>query len=223
MFELFKGKGSANDVKNFRDITCCDVAAKVIARPFRQSVMGVLKHLAPCGQFGGGLSGGGTDFTRLTLVAARDIADATKTSLAIVFVDLKSAFASVCRRLMFPAPGSLDECAYRLHRLGFEGSDLSDILHDLASFGVMIFVTRQRRGFARFHKICFKYVLDTISNTILGMLKICLKYAKSICIFVGEVRRRAVRIPRFVTWASIIDRRTLANSRATVLALLVRP
>ena len=87
----------------------------------------------------------------------------------------------------------------------------------------MIFVTRQRRGFARFHKICFKYVLDTISNTILGMLKICLKYAKSICIFVGEVRRRAVRIPRFVTWASIIDRRTLANSRATVLALLVRP
>eukprot|EP00973_Karenia_brevis_P058082 8086125-Karenia_brevis.AAC.1 len=90
IFDLYKGKGDEHDCGSYRDVTCCDAAARMLARPLRQSIMPVLSNFAPMGQFGGGLNGGGTDFAHMLLKGAQQYAASKRMSFGILFVDLQT-------------------------------------------------------------------------------------------------------------------------------------
>ena len=97
LLELFKGKGSKCNLSSFRDVTICNSAAKPLCMHLRSQSMKPLARYSCETQFGGGLNGGSTDFPRLYLDASRSIAHKNKLSFACVYIDLKSAFASIVR------------------------------------------------------------------------------------------------------------------------------
>ena len=113
MFELFK-KGDHFQPDCYREITCVTPLAKLLTRPLRKHVLPVLGVLGSS-QFGGGLNGGGCDFTRLRLTAAMETANLSQLSCGAFFVDLSAASNSITRHLVFlsqiPRTTSLGDCA----------------------------------------------------------------------------------------------------------------
>lgn len=95
LFQLWKGAGSTADLPRYRDITCVDSASKPLCRPLRAACMPLLEQVTGIAQSGGGVHAGCTDAARLWLTAASDFAMQAHKSHAFVFVDVRSAFASI--------------------------------------------------------------------------------------------------------------------------------
>ena len=70
----------------------------------------------------------------MSIVAACDFAAAHRKAIAVLFVDLSSAFASIARQLVFPLPGSADELAHRLFAANFEQGDVYDIVAGICDY-----------------------------------------------------------------------------------------
>lgn len=124
MFELWKGKGSMISLGSYRDVTCCSAIGKPFSVALRSSALSVLGAVASPGQTGSGLGGGGTDMARLWADAATHAAHLQRSSVALVFIDVAAAFASVVRELVLPLPSSADELAHRLLQRGFSHDDV---------------------------------------------------------------------------------------------------
>ena len=133
MFELFK-KGDHFQPDCYREITCVSPLAKLLTRPLRKHVVPVLKNLAGASQFGGGLNGGGCDFTRLRLTVAMEAANLTKLSCGALFVDLSAAFSSITRHLVFPVSDSMDNLFSRLCECGYVDDEATEILEGLTAY-----------------------------------------------------------------------------------------
>ena len=130
IFELWKGKGSMSSLGSYRDITCCSALGKPFSLALRSAALSVLGAMASPGQTGSGLGGGGTDIARLWADAAAQAAQLQRTSVAILFIDVAAAFASVLRELVLHVPSSADQLAHRLLSRGFS---LEDVRHCLAA------------------------------------------------------------------------------------------
>ena len=126
MFELFK-KGDHFQPDCHREITCVSPLAKLLTRPLRKHVMPELRTLAGSSQFGGGLNGGGCDFTRLRLSVAMEAANLFKLSCGALFVDLSAAFSSITRHLFFSVPDSMDNLFARLCECGYLDAEATEI------------------------------------------------------------------------------------------------
>ena len=85
-------------------------------------------------QFGGGLNGGSTDIPRLYLDAARSIADKKGLSFACIYIDLKSAFASIVRGISLESLCSSEDLCHRLTARGFTQDDIREIINGLSDF-----------------------------------------------------------------------------------------
>ena len=109
IFELHKGNGPANQVQSYREVTCCSCLGKPFASHLRTAAYKVLQCRTSPGQTGSGLGGGGTDMARLWAAAAVDWAHSVSSSVALLFIDLSSAFASIVREVVLPMPTSADE------------------------------------------------------------------------------------------------------------------
>ena len=128
MFPVWKGKQDPMQMSSFREVTCGDSLGKPFYKHLRGSVMGVLRQVAPIGQAGAGMNGGSTEMARLRITAARDIAESRRLSLGVLFLDLKSAFASITRQICLPLPESSDELASRLIARGFQVDIVRDFV-----------------------------------------------------------------------------------------------
>ena len=116
MFELFKNKGASDCVDSYRELTCYNVSSNILTRPLRDQSVNILRRIAPIGQCGSGMNGGGCDFTKLRLTSAIEAADLNSHSFGALFVDLRAAFSSVARQIAYPIPSSVDELATVLQR-----------------------------------------------------------------------------------------------------------
>lgn len=85
-------------------------------------------------QFGRGLNGGGTDFSRLYCSSAKRLARLRKMTFVCLFADLASAFASIFRGLAFDEAGSPQQIARRLQAIGFDDETIRDVVEGLAAF-----------------------------------------------------------------------------------------
>ena len=134
LFELFKGKGSLCDPSAYRDVTVCSASGKPFCRHLRSQAMRPLSKFTSATQFGGGLNGGATDFPRLYLEAARSIAKKNKLTFACIYIDLKSAFASIVRGIALEPLLSAEDLCRRLSARGFDDADIKTIADGIADF-----------------------------------------------------------------------------------------
>ena len=134
LFELLKGKGQRCGLTAYRDVMVCNAATNPRCKLLRTEAMKPLTGVASSTQFGGGLNGGSTDFPRLYLDAARTVAQKHKLYFARIYLDLKSAFASIIRGLALQHLLSVDDLCSRLAQQGFDKDDVASIVHGLQDF-----------------------------------------------------------------------------------------
>ena len=133
LMELWKGKGSASDLSSYRDILVQDHPAKIhgaILRP-------VLRSISECAtrntQWGSGLHSGSTEVAHLTIRAMMDVARLQRSSSAIVFLDVVSAFASFRRRIVLDCEASDEQWLLLLVSIGFDKAHERVIVSDACS------------------------------------------------------------------------------------------
>lgn len=102
--EIFKHQGPQTEVSFYCDVALSDLFGKVFYRFFRIVSRDFLNTVALDTQFGSGINSGGTDFASMTIRCAIDYARSKGLGVAIIFVDVVSAFASMCRGLVFDSP-----------------------------------------------------------------------------------------------------------------------
>ena len=93
---LYKNKGSLHSVENFRDILLTDTSGKLFKRFLRSQCVPYLDDYV-LDSMCGGFRRRGVDFCSHFIRSRRSIAEVLKHSFASLFLDVKSAFASVLR------------------------------------------------------------------------------------------------------------------------------
>ena len=80
-------------------------------------------------QNGSRMNGAGCDVAHLMARAAVDAAVASCQSIALLFVDVATAFATRCLALALPDPETLYELAWNLSTLGYTRDEVCKIIH----------------------------------------------------------------------------------------------
>ena len=125
--ELFKNKGCSSEIKDYRDITLADIDGKDFSKQIRSCVLHAVKGVASETQFGGGMNDGDTGKAHLYLRIIGDIAKAMNLSAGFLFVDVVSAFATLCRRIVFPTSHGDEAFLQSLASVGFSSAEVTDI------------------------------------------------------------------------------------------------
>ena len=113
-FKNWKMKGSKALIDSYRDITLADLDGKDFGAFVRAAIIGAVALLGGDCQMGGGMNGGTTDMCHMAVTEALVLGRTLGMTVAILFVDVVSAFASVARRLSIPVmPDS--EAQWRRH------------------------------------------------------------------------------------------------------------
>jgi len=118
LHELIKKQGASSSLTNYRDILLCDVVGKLFKRHFRSCMLihidsYILETMC------GGFMRRGVDFCSHYLRAITSIAKAKKLSCATLFVDVKTAFASVIRELIYHGRMSDGDVLKLFHKFNF--------------------------------------------------------------------------------------------------------
>ena len=98
---LYKGSGSMYKKENHRDVTLANLNGKNFGSLIRKCALPKLKNKALPGMYGAGLNSGSTEIAHLHLIAIMEYAQTKNMSIAILFADISSAFASLCRDIVF--------------------------------------------------------------------------------------------------------------------------
>jgi hypothetical protein len=129
--ELYKGCGDPSEIINFRDVHISTSPGTVFAGIMRVPLASRLQGGAIDTQYGAGLNAGGADFTHLAARATLDLADARNMSCALLFVDIKTAFAALQRFLVLPIPEALPSFRVLLVQSGFSGPFIDEWMIEL--------------------------------------------------------------------------------------------
>ena len=101
----------------------------------RRDVQKAVSHMVPDSQVGSGLHGGATDVGHLMTRAIFSLAGAALGSVAILYLDVVRAFASMRRRIALPGDIEGEEHWLRwLLQCGFSADDANDIILAACSF-----------------------------------------------------------------------------------------
>ena len=132
--DLYKNKGSKAEIENYRDIMLASEPGKAIASVLRKDLNKVADNYTSGTQFGSGLNHGSTEFAHLHVKAAIDFANHTNLSSAIIFLDVKTAFASMLRHFILPSDCPDPEPVFlrRLVSLGFSEEEANGIYQQAA-------------------------------------------------------------------------------------------
>ena len=101
MHYLYKNKGIMQLVDNYRDVTIADNTPKIVTKHVRRNLLPTFQSGSLSTQWGSGLNGGETAITHLYVRNLVHIAQASNKSLALLFLDISTAFASLTRHLVF--------------------------------------------------------------------------------------------------------------------------
>ena len=132
---LWKLKGSRSFIDNYRDVMLAEGDGKFDSSLLRRDVMTAVSHMVPDSQVGSGPHGGATDVGHLMTRAIFSLAGAALGSVAILYLDVVRAFASVRRRIALPGDIEGEEHWLRwLLQCGFSADDASEIILAACSF-----------------------------------------------------------------------------------------
>ncbi len=127
--DLFKNKGSPSLISSYRDILLADDDGKGAQRLLRKTLVPLAHKLCVSTQFGGGLNGGETAIAHLYLRLIVDFIINNKTSGAIIFADVMSAFATLLRRIVFDIDQGHEQWLRKLSSSGFTNEDIDSIFN----------------------------------------------------------------------------------------------
>ena len=126
--EIWKGKGSRADVASYRDVAIADSLCRTTVSFLRGAGP---EDGGPSAE--GGLSNGCTALVNLQARAFVSVAEVQNVCLALIFIDVRSAFASVVRRVALPASASDAVWRCRLSAVGFSLEDIEAIFLDVST------------------------------------------------------------------------------------------
>ena len=99
---LYKGKGPRTQLKSYRDVALGDPDAKLYGKVLRKFLLRSVERMQPVMQFGSGLGGGGCDIPHLAVQSALHLGESRRCCVALLFLDVTTAFASMVRETVFP-------------------------------------------------------------------------------------------------------------------------
>lgn len=118
---------SLTDPTNRRDITLADQTGKTFGATLRTKVAPQLNLSLDTSQHGGGLHASACDATHLAARAFAGVAEVRGTCLAMVMVDIQSAFAVILRQLAMPMTDREGHLQKVLESHGFTPDEIADI------------------------------------------------------------------------------------------------
>ena len=129
LIPLYKNKGTLSDAANFRGILLQDTSAKIFSKTWRRSLAAGLDRYAVPLQLGC-RKGLGVNAAHLALRLHVDSCSARHRSMAILFIDLRSAYYSVVKELYHEdGTGSDEQFLCRLFgKLGLPQATLDDFV-----------------------------------------------------------------------------------------------
>ena len=127
--DLFRNKGSPALISSYRDILLADDDGKGVQRLLRKSLVPLAHKLCVGTQFGGGLNGGETAIAHLYLRLIVDAILHNKTSGALIFVDVTSAFATLLRRIVVDINQGDEHWLRKLSASGFTNEDIEAVFY----------------------------------------------------------------------------------------------
>ena len=122
----------ASEWTSRREIWLCDDVGKAVGAYGRGDLFKGVQHTLVNSQCGGGFGGRGCDVTHAMIRAARDAAEASSRSIGLLFVDIKSAYASMKRCLVFRRPEEDAQWAKFLVEMGYTEHQAAAIVADVA-------------------------------------------------------------------------------------------
>lgn len=134
LIPLYKNKGALSDPSNFRGILLQDTSAKIFSKTWRRSLADGLDRYAVPLQLGC-RKGLGVNAAHLALRLHVDSCGAKQQSLAILFIDLRSAYYSVVKELYHAGgTGSDEQFLCKLFgKLGLPDAALEDFVAHVSS------------------------------------------------------------------------------------------
>ena len=133
---MHKGKDEPELPDSYRDITLAAESGKIIQATVRPALNNVVENYTENTQYGSGLNDGTTEMVHLYTRACIDLARHKDLSLALIFIDVKTAFASMIRVLTMPfeAGQDLDKAYFeRLCSLGFHDDEANEIVSEVCA------------------------------------------------------------------------------------------
>ena len=131
--EIFKGKGSSSTCSSYRDINLADHTATIFGKTIRTSLMPALSDVTCATQFGSGLHGGETAIAHLCLRSFFEIGRLMKKTVATLFLDIVTAFASMVRRIVFDVDEGDEVWLNKLSAAGYNDEDIATIYKDICT------------------------------------------------------------------------------------------
>ena len=119
---LFKNSGSPSAITSYRDICLGDPDGKDHGAHLRSLSLPAVRLSTPDVQFGSGLNGGGCEIPHLIAAAVVQVADMQALSSALLFIDIRTAFAAVQRSSVVSTQDGTEEWAKFLMTCGFEAA-----------------------------------------------------------------------------------------------------
>ena len=139
LFALYKGKGSPQEPTNYRSIFLSDIQAKIHHGWIRTKLEQLWDRTTTSIQFGG-RKHRGTDVTHHLIQAIQAYARVRLCSTALLFLDLKAAFYSVQRAMLFEGADTDEALCRIMSHLGITGPEWQQIAqaveHDHALQGL---------------------------------------------------------------------------------------
>ena len=134
LHELYKGKGKVNVCDSWRDVLLSDEDSKGLSRIIRKKLLPHVVNMAMSTQFGGGINGGECAFAHLYLRLVSDWAQVNRSSIATLFLDVCSAFATMLRRIIFCHEDGDEAWLHKLASVGFSLEEIKAIYDDICAF-----------------------------------------------------------------------------------------
>ena len=131
--ELFKNNGSSGDKACYRDIMLGDVNGKQATKELREILLPYAHQLARPTQFGSGLNGGETGFAHLYIRLITEACKAAQDSIAVLYIDVTTAFAVLLRRIIFDCDGGDEKWLSQLKDTGFPDEEVAFIYASVCS------------------------------------------------------------------------------------------
>ena len=133
LHDLHKGGNNELDLpESHRDVLLADEAGKTLQANNRQVLNSVVSSATVSTQWGSGLHNGATDVVHLYMNACRDLAELRQLSVSCIFLDIKTAYASIQRELFLeslPEEKSDNKEPYikKLLEIGFSEADAEEV------------------------------------------------------------------------------------------------
>lgn len=138
MHALFQNSGSPAVLANYREIILGDPDNEDQGAHLRTVTLPATHLSTSDTQFGSGLNGGGCDVPHLIAATITQYADVRSLSSALLFIDVKSAFASVQRSTVLTVDDGDEEWAKFLSTCGFDNVSARRIITNACRIGTLI-------------------------------------------------------------------------------------